>query len=344
MSKKLLLLIAILVIALLVYALSSDEYVNLEMEPVQLRLRMQPGDWVKVKLTEQSHFKEKQFMVGMYFNGTVEMEITMKCTGRDDDGVMAIEQTWDAMRLSLVSSSGNVEYDSRESDKAAPAGARQFEAIVGKTVTFKVTPEGDLLDYQGAEQIAGALLIDVKKPKPSGDRKTRQMLKEAGLLGLDPFKKDLANGLVESRQFVLPSIFRWYAEDELTVGQSWTTIGRCMADRRGDETMVMKYEGTHGGQVYLDVEAAVEAGDSLLDQLQFQGVQAASFGNSLSMSGQGRFCVDIKTGLIREGKIEGTAKMLMPRGLAGQLWDSSEKRVLNGTIKTELKTLEEYLQ
>ena len=320
--KSLLLVGMALSVTLLVC--SCDNTKNAPKE-INLKLDLPEGYYIMWRQTEELVLKKKHWAGGGGKCKAV-LEFSLNCTEVDEEGVMTLEQTWLMTTMKGKRGIDKYEYDSNRGGFVPPE-ARQYAALVGKTVTIKVKPDGTILDIQPPEAIADAILAAVKLP--------RDVREEPEYLEM--LRQRVIEGIAESGENVLMGALREYPGKVCALGESFTIKERGFATRPSRAKTTLTYKGVKKGKGLFDAAATLMAGSSWLDSMSASFMSPSS---SVEAKAQGKVHIDPETGLYKYAKIRSEATITAQTQLLGQA-EFTNKKTYIAKITTTVETLQE---
>ncbi len=136
-----------------------------ETERVELRLRLKGGESYRLRMTTVQ--KVLQTIQGrrQEMNQTMAVGYRFDVTGVDNGGTASVQITYDSIAFRQEGPMGVIEYDSDNPPPVVPPLARGFAGIVGMGFSMKVTPEGEVLEVDGAEEMLTEMLDQLELPQ-----------------------------------------------------------------------------------------------------------------------------------------------------------------------------------
>lgn len=152
-----------------------------EKEKYELTYKFQKGDSFAVTVFLSQNISQTVSGVKQEMEQEIDIEYSFDITGVDNQGNYDTKITYKTVKASQSGVRGmDYEYDSSRSTKNPPRGAVAFNALVGKSITGKMTKNGRYLDLKGVDAILDDIVDDVAKMSgPNFDeKKTRELLKK----------------------------------------------------------------------------------------------------------------------------------------------------------------------
>jgi len=231
----------------------------------------------------------------------------------DARGNMRIQYTFLWSRLKQINPMAQVDYDSSQKS-AVPAGAEGFAALIGRSFTVKMTPQGEILDVNGVEQLRDAVL----KKLPPGTDTTIGMNPVAGYLD-----KESLEQMIKANTAIYP-------DHPVNPGDSWSK----------DITMAVGFkmiirakwtlQRAQGGVATIGMASTIRT-DSSGPGMETQGMKMRF---ALSGTQEGTVEVAEATGLITAGKARAQLKGDIQVGQAGTAADAPPMMTIPMTIDT----------
>jgi hypothetical protein len=171
---------------------------------VSLQLKLDKGKTYYQKTTVNQQMTQsvmgQQQTIEQGFGTGMKLEVL----DVDSQGHARIQHTFTWLLSKQIGPMGTVEYDSSK-HTTAPAGAEVFAALLGQTYVARVTPKGEVLEIEGADELREAVL---KKLPPGAND-------DAALGAAVPYldKKSLR----ETTENMLAN----YPEKAVEIGDSW---------------------------------------------------------------------------------------------------------------------------
>ncbi len=206
MKHTLVLLAVVAVLALSVTASAGDEPGKLD-----LRLHFEKGQTFRCTVTWKSTQLEWQGMIEVERTESSEATQTLEVLAVDEEGVATIKVTIDRTAFKREDQSGVMEYDSEHPPDEAPLWALHDQAMIGRSYTLKVSPNGEVLEVEGGDAIREAVTDALPEDETLRARITDQVMRNV----TDKALKD------KLWRVFLPG-FR--PDEPVAVGDSWAPI------------------------------------------------------------------------------------------------------------------------
>lgn len=176
--------------------------------PVLIRLQLSEGEIYRLRMLTQQDisqsFEGQELDVGQ----RIGYEYTYSVTAVDDSGNAWIDvlYTWVVYETETIM--GKVSYDSSDPAAEIPAGAEGFSALVGNGFSMLLSPEGEVLDLEGLDELYNDMLDALE----ISDDVLRSQLKTL-------FREQFGEEAMK-QQFA--SITAYIPDEPVSVGDSWT--------------------------------------------------------------------------------------------------------------------------
>jgi hypothetical protein len=198
-----------------------------------LRWKFSTGDSSKYTMTMT--MRQEVTVNGMVIKTLMDqvVDYTWAIGSVNSDGTAAMSQTIDRVRMEVKSAQGaqgqTLKYDS--ADKEAPTGlgaqlAPMMEALVGKAMTMRVTPRGEISDFKVPEEML------------AGFKKGPGMEQLGGIFSEQGLKQMASQGMLK------------FPEEEVATGDSWNTSVEIPNPILGTQKVVSAY--TYAGTENVD--------------------------------------------------------------------------------------------
>lgn len=147
-----------LVLALLLPAALAEETLKPRGEKIDLKLNLKKGD--KKSLVQRTETTSIASVQGQTFEMSMKMAMFVASTVEDVDAKKLHTMKWvyDRVTLDMVSPFIVMTYDSKESKKDGDNPMFQvFDAMIGESITAKVTEKGETKEIKGFDELAKKL-------------------------------------------------------------------------------------------------------------------------------------------------------------------------------------------
>lgn len=204
------------VLAILVAALAADAQAD-----TKLRWQFKPGEKLGYELnmdmTQNMNIADMAIKVTM----VQRMGMTWDVKEVADDGTATMTQTMDRIRMDMNPGGGQkpIQYDSQNERQAEGAEmlAPIFDAMVGKPMTMKITPQGEIKDLKISPEMLAGL-------KGSAMPQLSSMFSEEGM------KQMISRGMLS------------FPAEPVTVGKTWDSTAEMSNPILGKQILGFHYE------------------------------------------------------------------------------------------------------
>jgi len=210
----------------------------------------------------------------MTFNFTYEIQ------GADDEGLFLVRSTTDRLQSNSETMGQNMTFDSAEVGDRVPPVFRPLHAFIGSTVTMRVTPDGTVRSVDGLEELTQRMLDSIDMPNEQMNEQMRAQMEMT--MGEDP--------LLENYK----QVFRWYPDEPVMIGDSWTRSEKTYAGFPMESTMTLTLDRVEDGIAFISFTGEVGAEDSVMD------MGPVSMNMSLSGSQEGSLQMDVRSGMVTQ--------------------------------------------
>lgn len=214
-------MMAALIVCLSVPAFAQDS----AEEKITLRLNLEKGAKKKMSYDMAMDMVVNVPQQGQQIKGKTNMgfDISAEVADVADNGELTMKMTYDRVRMLVSMGPVQLDFDSADPDKGGnnPASAA-LAAMVGKTITVKMTPQGKVLDIEGLDQLG---------PQGAG------------------FSK------------LFDQMFNYFPDKPVGVGDSWEGKMKLPADGQmaADMKMVSTLKARKEGKAIIGVDATMSA-------------------------------------------------------------------------------------
>jgi len=123
---------------------------------IELKLNLKKGD--RRKMTADMDMNMEMTAPGqgqkMKMNMSMGFGMGFDVLDVDEKGVHTIKATYDRIRMDMTGGPVSIQYDSEKPPALENPMTQVFGAMVGQSLTMKVTPEGKTLEVKGADELA----------------------------------------------------------------------------------------------------------------------------------------------------------------------------------------------
>ncbi|OLP17634.1 hypothetical protein BST81_15025 [Leptolyngbya sp. 'hensonii'] len=150
------------VAALLAIALTTTQCSN---NQTKLQLRLEEGKSYNFRFSSDQKISQTLMGQQQSVNQFVAMGYSFKVLDVDKDGVMTVQVTYDSVQFKQSGATGTIEYDSTKDAKSTNPLTLGFSALVGKSFSMKIRPDGGVQDIQGADALINDMIKALKIPE-----------------------------------------------------------------------------------------------------------------------------------------------------------------------------------
>ena len=173
---------------------------------VQLQLKLDKGKTYYQRMMVERHMTQTVMGQQQVMDQSIGAGQKLDVLDVDSQGNMRIRYTFNWSLSKQTGPMGTVDYDSSK-QATPPAGAEGFAALLGQSYIVKVSPKGEVLDVESAEQLREALL---KTLPPGAD-------KDPTMSAVTPYLEK--KGIQEMTENTLAK----YPGKPVEPGESWST-------------------------------------------------------------------------------------------------------------------------
>jgi hypothetical protein len=193
------LLIAFLLITVLILASA----ISFGDDKVALKLTLTKGKTYLIKTTTQAKIVQTEKGKDQKRSQTIAMTLSYQVQDVDASGLATVKITFTAAKYKMITSFGVIEYDSQNTKSPPPASALAFSAMVGQTLTIKLTPNGKVSSITGVDAMVDKMVKKINMGSNIGS-----MLKQQ-------FGEEQIKEMIEGSLTVYP-------ETPIGPGDTWT--------------------------------------------------------------------------------------------------------------------------
>jgi hypothetical protein len=273
-------------------------------ESLLLRLDLEAGDTHRFAMSLDQRMKIEVGAMGTQNNeNSMSLDYTFRVTDVAEDGTMTIEGVYERIRAELRTMGNEIAFDTAAdaaSDEDNPLS--MLRDLVGKTLVFKVSPLGRVLEVEGFEELFEEMRARVgQDPATSG----------AADLIESSFDEDSLKTMCQQSLIV-------FSEDAVGVGETWEsnveTANPAMGPIDTRATFELRGPATRNEKecVELGMSMTMSFGDEmplltqLRDSFAQQGMEIDLDMEMDQLAGNGTIWVDPDTGLIVDSDITQT--------------------------------------
>jgi hypothetical protein len=185
----------------------------------ELRWKFKPDEVLNYVMTMDMAQDMKISNMNLQVKVVQQMDMTWKVTGVEADGTATLTQTIDRIRMDMnVPGQPAMKFDTASDEKVPGAEMLKpvFDAMVGKPITLKVTPRGEITELKISEE----MLAGIKKSVLS------QM---GGMFSEDGMKQMIGRGMLT------------FPAEAVSKGASWDTSLETANSVIGKQVIEMRY-------------------------------------------------------------------------------------------------------
>lgn len=274
--KKILAIILGLIISILIIATAFSE------DKVLLRINLQKNKSYLMKTSVSQIITQTVNEKDMKINQLIGMNMTYNILDVDPNGISTIKITYSAIQFFQDGPTGKIEYDSSKPSKDLAPAAQGFAALVGQSLTVKMTSTNKLIEIQGVNEI-----LDNLARKFSNNTATNAIMNNLKGLFDDESLKQMFEGDMA------------YPENPVSLGDSWAqkvTLSKIMP-------MIIEKNFTlkerNNGVAIIETKATVKSNESAPPM----NLGTASVQYTLTGTYEGTLDLDEKTGMTLKSTI-----------------------------------------
>ena len=199
-------------------------------EKLQLRLSVPKGQTYRMRFTTDQTITQMTEGQSAVTQQTLRFDYTFTSTQDAIAGNTVLDVTYDAIFYEQSGPLGSFSYDSANPPAEVPLQAKGFAAMLGKGFSMVVSPEGEVLEVQGVDQMIEDVIADLGAPDDPALASLIDSLKQQ--FGDEALKEGMGNILVPFPIAALSVGDTWTTHQELSVGfpmiedSTWTLIAR----------------------------------------------------------------------------------------------------------------------
>jgi hypothetical protein len=261
---------------------------------VDLKLRLKAGESHEMKMTQTQNITQTMNGQEQKMTQVQEMVMGFDVLSVDTNGVMDVEMTYKAMKITIDGPMGHMEFDSVNPKPVDPNRpdekmlAAMFSAMTGSKFQMKITPTGKTSEIHGIKEMVVKIREKMKESVGGGPE----------MQGLDRF----FDKMFDEKQVkeMTGDMMGAFPAEPVTAGDTWydTMSMNFILPIDVDTTYMLKQR--KDGIAYIDAVAKMDMGDSSkpleIDPNNKVSMQLSGTMNTTSE-------VDEKTGLTRKGNV-----------------------------------------
>ncbi|MBN2374928.1 MAG: hypothetical protein JXD22_00905 [Sedimentisphaerales bacterium] len=289
-----------------------------------IRFKMEPGEIVGFRRTDKVDMEEGGVW-GVKLKYLSEIDIILNCEEVDEEGNMIIKQSWDRASVKGVWPKGEFKWRSEDGPQVVPELAKRYSKLAGKSITVRMSPEGELLELWNGEVIADAILCE--KGIRVGSDMDEEVYKE--------HQQEVTQEVFESREHILDNVLPDYPDREMANGDIFTIYEKFTTSNYAIQEMEMTFCEVLDGQACFNAKAAISCvgEDATADP---------GFVSEVTAKGQGKGAIklDSDNGMINYAKVVMKVKTHCKAQLGGISGIMTKERTMEGTMTTILSAIE----
>ncbi|MFA6186184.1 MAG: DUF6263 family protein [Phycisphaerae bacterium] len=259
-----------------------------EAEKVDLKLRLKAGDSHEMKMSQTQNITQSINGQEMKMTQVMEMLFGLDCKSVDANGIMFVEMTYKAVKMTMDGMGQKMDFDSANPKPADPNKPQEkmmaaiFSAMVGCKFGMNVSPTGETAGVSGVKEMM------TKMREKMGDSNEAKMID--ALLGKMFDEKEMKN-MAGSLMVVFPKA-------PAAVGDTWydTMSMNIMVPIDVETTYIFK--SRKDGIAYIDAVAKMDMGDAAKPIEMGPAKMSMQLAGTMNAKNQ----VDEKTGLVKKSE------------------------------------------
>ncbi len=255
-------------------------------EKITLQLNLEQGSTYTMRVTTEQKISQTMHEQKFDMNQTIIVEYFYDVVELNEEGNAIVKMTYRKVGFNQDGPMGRIDYKSWEEPTTVPMAAKAFAALVGKSLTMEISPQGRVSHISGTDKILDAILKEFDSPMDNAAKKeTEQHLKRQ--FGEDAIRETMND------------MFAIYPKKPVGVGDTW----------HGEAVMAMGFpvvihntwrlKGIKNGKVYLDVNSKIKPNSEA-------SVTQMGMEMTYDVSGdqKGSMVLDESTGWLREAELK----------------------------------------
>lgn len=269
--------LAVLLAFSAVFAFASDK--------ILLRFQLQEGKTYRMQMTldqkvTQTILGQKQDMVQL-----IRMGLSFQAGKTGDDALIPVKVVYDSAYYKSDGPFGNVEYDSANPPSEVHPMAMGFAGIVGKSFSMKMTPDGQVKEVTGVDDMISQVLKKLALPNDGSRTEIEAQIKE-----------QFGDKATLERMEHMMGI---YPEKPVAVGDSWKKSTMLSRKPPMKIDTVWKLKSRKDGIAKIEVHSKIQPNRD-------ETVKSGGLLLSISVTGEqkGTLEVDEKTGWLMNSEVK----------------------------------------
>jgi hypothetical protein len=255
---------------------------------VQLRFNPKMGDTYKVQMVAEQQISQTLEGETMDVAQTIGMGFTYAITEIDADGNAWVDVVYDSIRLDQSSPTGNVSYDSANPPEEVPPEAMGIGALVGKGFRMKLSPEGEIVEVAGLDEMINDMLDDMGITDEAMLEQLRQSISEQ--YDADAMREQMGNTVIS------------YPDGPVRIGDTWTETTTSGGQFPTQAESVYTLQGYQDGIATVGVTSTISINPNAEPQ-SFAGMELVY---NLSGEQEGVMLINVETGWMASAAITQT--------------------------------------
>jgi hypothetical protein len=186
---------------------------------IQYQLRLEKGKTYTIRVVTDQKISQTVQGQQQDIKQTIEIKYTFDVEDVDSDGNTTVKVTYQSIRFSQVGPRGEVEYDSSNPSPNIPPEATGLATLVGKSITVKLTPNGQVKEIKGVDEMIASMIKELNIPE---DMKSsmEKSLKEQ--FGDEALKEMMESNVIEYPKKSVASGDTW--SNKVTVSKGFPMV------------------------------------------------------------------------------------------------------------------------
>lgn len=269
----------VLVIALFVSCSGNKE--------VELKLNLEKGNKYYYKFVNQQDITQEMMGDTVEFKQSItwgyELEVLDVV-----DGIMTIRTTYDHIKMSNDNQVFNLSYDSKEPLDSTNMFAFVMSNFINKSFTMDVTPEGEVSNVQGFDEIFYSIITE---------------LGEDGEMIIQNLRSQFSEESVSEN---LELGFKIFPENKVKTGDTWYILNIVNGPFSMDIDNTYTLKSVKNGIAKIEISSTIKQDDEISGIAMLPGAEISIDGTQ-----KGELSVDISTGLVIQSSISQSIKQLI---------------------------------
>jgi hypothetical protein len=254
----------------------------------QMQLNLKEGEVFHIRMVSDQEISttvegQKQEIIQKIGYG-----YTYTVTSVDAEGNVSIDIVYNWILLEQETDFGKVQFDSSNPPEEIPPEAEGYNALLGKGFSIRITPQGEILDIEGLDEMYMGMIDDLDITDETEREQMKQLFRDQ--FGNDALKEQMGNLMMD------------YPEGPIRVGDTWTQSVESTA------IVPLIIETTYFLRSYENGIATIDARSTITTHpdAEMLDLGYAKIGYNLSGEQEGTTLLDVETGLTLNGTITQT--------------------------------------